>query len=151
MQASHGSRLSAAGAPEMKKPGECRAPGCRVWRLVARTLAVEAVAAVDGLRAARAERNLGLAAAVRAGRAEHLARCAVIAAATRVAAAARIAATARVAAVASATPGRLADGAAGSASTRLAELAVCEELLFACGEREVLAAVCTVQRLVGHG
>src|SRR2546430_6418842 len=128
MQASHGSRLSAAGAPEMKKPGECRASGCRVWRLVARTLAVEAVAAVDGLRAARAERNLGLATAVRAGCAEHLARCAVIAATTRIAAA-RIAATAGVAAVASATAGRLADGAAGSATTGLAELAVCVELL----------------------
>jgi len=134
----------------MKKPGECRASGCRVWRLVARTLAVEAVAAVDGLRAARAERNLGLAAAVRAGRAEHLARCAVIAATTRIAAA-RIAATAGVAAVASATAGRLADGAAGSATTGLAELAVCEELLFACGKGEVLAAVCTVQCLIGHG
>src|SRR2546430_14723949 len=91
---------------EKKKPGECRASGCRVWRLVARALAVEAVAAVDGLRAARAERNLRLAAAVRAGRAEHLARCAVIAATTRIAAA-RIAATAGVAAVASATAGRL--------------------------------------------
>jgi hypothetical protein len=46
---------------------------------VARTLAGEAVAAVDRLRAAGAEGDLGLAAAARAGCAEHLARAARIA------------------------------------------------------------------------
>ena len=39
--------------------------------------AAEAVAAVDGLAARRAERDLGLAAAVRAGGGEHLARAAI--------------------------------------------------------------------------
>jgi len=117
------------------------------YGLVALALAAEAVAAVDGLRATWTERDQRLLAAVRARRAEHLARRAIVAAA-----AAGVAAVAVAAATVARTPAcRLTDGATGRASTRLAELAVCVELLLARGEREVLAAICTGQRLVGHG
>src|SRR5438034_6266483 len=117
-------------------------PGRLGW-LVARALSREAVAAVDRLGAGRAERHLSLAAAVRACRAEHLARSAIVTAAH--------VSTVRVATVARLASRRLADGAAGGAATRLAELAICEELLLTRGEREFLATVGAGQRLIGHG
>ncbi len=102
-------------------------------------LRLETVAAVDGLAAVRAERHLGLAAAARARCAEHLPLGPIVAAG-RVAAA-------RVAAVRGAARG-LPAGTARRAATRLAELAIGEELLLARGERELLAAVDAGQRLV---
>src|SRR5687767_3371967 len=90
--------------------------------------APEAIAAVDGLAARRAEWDLGLAAAVRAGGCEHLARAAVavstatattVAAATAttggVAAAGAVAAI-RAAAAALGVPGGLAAGSARGAA-----------------------------------
>src|SRR5262245_35656431 len=105
---------------------------------VARPLRLEAVAAVDRLAAGRAERDLGLPAAVRARRREHLARCPVLPAATGVAAA-------RVATAVAACC--LARCAALGTTARLAELAVGEELLLARREREFLAAIGTGQGL----
>src|SRR5437762_6783887 len=130
-----------------------RCAGLLVWdlrRLVAGALRAEAVAAVNGLGAGRAERNQGLLAAVGAGGAEHLARAAVVAAATGVATARVVAARVARAAVAGATAGRLADCTAGGAATRLAELPIGVELLLARREGKVLATVGAVQRLVGH-
>src|SRR5215207_6486436 len=74
----------------------------------ATTLAAEAVGAVDGLSAGRAERDLGVLAAGRARGAEHLAGTAVAAVAATTAAAAvtaagRIAAAGAIAAVAAVT------------------------------------------------
>src|SRR5690606_33990672 len=108
--------------------GEC-------WRLAA-----EAVAAVDGLAAGRAERNAGFLATAVAGRAEHLARAIAVAAATAAVATAAVATTGALA------PGRLLGSAARRTSAWLAELAVSVELLVAGGEAELGAAVGTGQR-----
>src|SRR5918994_400086 len=111
--------------------------------LVRTALRLEAVAAVDRLRTARAERHLGLAATAGAGRCEHLARGALVAAAARVpATTARVAATTRV------TTRRLAGCAASGAATGLAELSIGEELLLARRECELLAAIGTGEHLV---
>src|SRR5262245_61580964 len=102
-------------ATGIDRPGSADNPG-RVSRLVRRTLSgpaprgcgsvgaaallAEAVRAVDRLAAGRTERDLGLAAAVGARGAEHLARPAIAVAAPRgaVAATAAVAAAGRVAA-----------------------------------------------------
>ena len=113
--------------------------GCQRLVAVARgSLAAEAVAAVDRLRATGAEGDLGLAAAARARGAEHLARAARIAFRTT---------AARVSAAAVAASGLL-GCAARRATSRLAELTVCVELLLTRGERELLIAVRANERLV---
>ncbi len=101
----------------------------RGW-LVRAPLRGEALAAVDRLLAAGAERHLRLAAAARARGAEHFARTAIVATA-------RIPAGRGSAASARCLPARTAR----RAPSRLAELTVCVELLLARGEHEFLAAV----------
>src|SRR5690242_9653784 len=89
--------------------------------------AAEAVAAVDGLAARRAEGHLGLAAAVRAGGREHLARAAVAVPTATVPTATTggISTAGAVAAVRAAAtlgiPGSLAAGTARGAAARLGE------------------------------
>jgi hypothetical protein len=125
----------------------------------------EAVRAIDGLAARRAERHLGLAAAVAAGGAEHLARTAVAVttattaaavAATTVAAGA-VAPARAVGAVAAAAAGvgvagRLAARPARRAPARFGEPALCVEVLLTRGEHELLAAIGAGQIFVAvHG
>src|SRR5579862_7867380 len=121
----------------------------------------EAVAAVDGLAAGRAERDLGVAAAVAAGGREHLARAAIagtavaagaVRAAGAVAAVARgrtaigrIAATATIGGVA----GGLAAGPAAGAAAGLGEVALSVEILLAGSEHEFLPTVGAGQGLIG--
>ncbi len=114
-------------------------------------LAAEAVAAVDGLAARRAEGDLSLLAAGRAGGLEHLARGALVATATAaVAAGTAGVATARVATTATTaiTAGSLAAGTAGRAATRLGEAALCIEVLLGRGEDECLRTIRARQVLV---
>ena len=109
----------------------------------ASALAAEAVRAIDGLAAGRAERDLGFAAAACARCAEHLARTAVIATARGLAPS--------VAAGARDPTRRLADRATGRATTWFAELPIGVELLLTGGKREFLAAVGAGERLVTCG
>src|SRR4029078_2765285 len=108
--------------------------------------------AVAGLPAGRADRALGLAAAVAAGGAEHLAGTAVAvstaAAATTVAAATVAAgavspacAVGAVAATGIGVASCLAAGPTRRAPARLGEPALCVEVLLTCGEHELPAAV----------
>src|SRR4051812_2421551 len=89
------SRARADGNPGIERPGSTDDPGrgsTLVRRPVGRSarrgtwsaaaLAAEAVAAVDRLAACRAEGDRGLLAAGRAGRGEHLAGTAIVAATT---------------------------------------------------------------------
>src|SRR5262245_3227488 len=117
--------------------------------------ALEAVGAVDRLVAARLERHLGLAAAARAGRREHLAarpvvaaavaaRAAVVAAAEAVAAG-RVAVAAAAAAAAT-TALHLARAPALRAATGLVgQAAALVELLLPGGECELLTTVAAGQ------
>ncbi len=151
MVARRNARRDLRRSPDASLAGHCRRPRRRALKMEAgptiaggaccagvakhRTLAAgEAVTAVDRLGARRPERDQGLAAAVRAGGAEHLARSTV---ATAMRAAGRLAAS------------RLADGSTGGAAARLAELTVSVELLIAGRERELLIAVHAGQRLIG--
>src|ERR1700690_1360356 len=120
-------------------------------------LGCEAIRAIDGLAARGAEGDLGLLAAARARRGEHLARTAIAApAAAAVTTAARAvagaAAVAGAPAIAGATAGLttrcLAAGSAAAATARLTEAALRVELLLARGERELLAAISAAQGLV---
>src|SRR5215207_4326767 len=126
----------------------------RIWVLA--PLAAEAVAAVDGLAARGTERDLGFLATGRARRLEHLAGCALVAAATTAAAVAAgatgIAATVRATAVrgtATLCVARsLAAGTAGGAATRLGEATLRVEVLLGRGEHEFLSTVRAGQILV---
>ena len=99
----------------------------------------EAVTAVDRLRAAGSERDLGLAAATRARGREHLARAGGVPTAASAAA---------VGPAAEVTALGLAGCAAGGATARFAELAICVELLLTRTEDEFLVAVLANQGLV---
>src|SRR6266550_1070238 len=105
------------------------------------TLAAEAVRAVDGLAAGRAERDLGLAAARRAGCREHLAGTAVSAVAATAAAAVTTAAAASAVAAAIRAPSSLPAGPTRRTTPRLGEPALCVEVLLTCGEHELLRTV----------
>src|SRR5664279_4878304 len=122
----------------------------------------EAVAAIDGFAAGRAERDLGVAAAVAAGGREHLAWAAITGAAVaaRTVRAARAVAavtrrgTAVSAGVTAATavgrvPGGLAACPAAGAAARLGEVALGVEILLAGSEHEFLPTVGAGQVLVG--
>src|SRR6478609_7080885 len=144
-------------------------PAPRGWDLVgAASHRPEAIRAIDGLAAGRAERNLGFLAAVRAGRGEHLPRptiaipttigavAAAAAAAAAVATTGGIPAAGAVAAVAAgpgagtgaAVPSSLAAGPARRASARLGEPALGVEVLLTRGEHELLPAIRAGQGLV---
>src|SRR5580765_5278060 len=119
------------------------------------TLAAEAVRAVDGLAAGRAERDLGLAATRRAGCREHLAGTAVSAVAATAAAAVTTAAAPAAGAVATAgavaaavaaaaavrAPSSLAAGPTRRTTPRRGEPTLCVEVLLTRGEHELLPAV----------
>src|SRR5205823_3041213 len=126
----------------------------------------EAVTAVNRLAARRAERDLGLASAIRAGCRKHfagsaIARAVAPATATTAAAAAvaagAVAAAGTVAAVATTTTtatafragaGSLAARSAGGAAARLRETALGIKILLGCGEDELLSTVRAGQILV---
>src|SRR5262245_62518112 len=114
--------------------------------------APEAVAAVDGLAARRAEWDLGFLATVRAGGAEHLARAAVAIATAAVPACgvAPAGAVAAIRAVATATliAGGLAAGPTRGAAARLGEATLRVEVLLGCGEDELLSTIRAGQVLV---
>jgi len=101
----------------------------------------EAVAAVDRLGAAGAERDLGFAPTTRASCREHFTGTGRVSASAS-------AATAMRGAAAEVTTLCLASCAARGAASRLAELAIRVELLLARGECEFLVAVCANQSLV---
>ncbi len=145
----HAGRHALGSAGELA-PGNKRArrlPGSfRRSRPVAQPLASarrEAIAAVDRLGAAGAERDLGLTAAGRASRSEHLPRAGREAATT---AAGEAAAAATAAAEITAL--RLSGGPARGATARLAELTVSVELLLARAEDELPTAVLADEGLV---
>src|SRR6185503_19745341 len=109
-------------------------------------LAAEAVRAIDGLAARRAEGDLSLLAAVRARGAEHLARPAVATVAAAATATAAVAAAGPAAAIRVARG--LAAGATRRTAPRLGEPTLCVEVLLTGGEHELLAAVGAGQVLV---
>ena len=139
-----GGRRASAAPPGIKEPGELPGSRLQLWPFGRKLPATggEAVAAVDGLGAARSERDLGLAAAARARRREHLAGTGGVTAATAAAATHVGGTTTEVTALG------LAGRAARRAATRFAELSLSEESLLACAEDELLVAVLANQGLV---
>ncbi len=116
-------------------------------RLITAPLTGEAVGAEDGLATARAERYLGLSAAVAARCREHLARWTVVSTA-RTAGVTPAGTATRITAAAAFAACGLSGSAAGRAPTGLGEAAVCVELLLGRSESELLAAVRAAQRFV---
>jgi len=132
--------------PGVHRKSPAKSPGSRLWLWpygpMLPATGSEAVAAVDRLGAARAERDLGLAAAARARRREHLTGSGGVAA-TAAAAATHVRGTAT-----EITTLGLSGCAARRAATRLAELSLSEERLLARAEDELLVAVLANQGLV---
>src|SRR3954471_675257 len=114
------------------------------WCLAIAAPGLEAIRAVHGLLAAGLERHLGEATALGADGLEHLARCALVAAAVAAVAVVGHAAPAP-AAVASALVGR---AALGAAARLVGEALLSEERLLAFREGEGVVAVATGQGLV---
>jgi len=152
-------RTSHHGLPGITRPGD-RSPGLVLGRGQAGRPAPrlcppggEAVVAVDRLAVGRAEGDLGLAAAARAGGREHLTRATAGAVARATvgrptAGAGAVAAGAVARSTTAVTTGSLAAGAAGRAATGVAELALSVELLLTGGEGELLPAVGAGKHLI---
>ncbi len=142
-------RPQATGRQAKKKPAsaETGLPVFACERLAVRTAArLEAIAAIDGLVAAREERHFGRLAALAAGRLMHLASGSAAAGATATAVAAAV--TAAVSAAAGSTLRLTGRTAFGATVGLVLEAFAREELLFARAKNELAVAINAVQGFI---